>query len=101
MAICASCGTNNVDGTKFCVQCGAALAPSPGAWRTPTEELNAPAGGGQQTAPPTQPYNAPTPNVTFPTPPPPPVIYGTSAHGRRLRRGDDALRRMGRPRHRR
>src|ERR1041384_5849926 len=79
MAICASCGTNNVDGTKFCVQCGAALAPSPGAWRTPTEELNAPATGGQQTAPPTQPYNAPTPNVTFQTPPPPPVIYGQQA----------------------
>ena len=78
MAICASCGTNNVDGTKFCVQCGAALAPSPGAWRTPTEELNAPATGGQS-APTAQPYTAPTPNPTFQTPPPPPAIYGQQA----------------------
>ncbi|PYS93055.1 MAG: hypothetical protein DMF64_06525 [Acidobacteria bacterium] len=78
MAICASCGTNNVDGTKFCVQCGAALAPSPGAWRTPTEELNAPATGGQS-APTAQPYTAPPPNPTFQTPPPPPAIYGQSA----------------------
>lgn len=43
MNTCAACGTNNVDGTRFCVQCGAALAPTPGAWRTPTEELRTPA----------------------------------------------------------
>jgi uncharacterized RDD family membrane protein YckC len=76
MAICASCGTNNVDGTKFCVQCGAALAPSPGAWRTPTEELNAPAGGSAP-QPTSSPYTPPpSPNPTFQTPPPPPVPYG-------------------------
>ncbi|MGH9944239.1 MAG: RDD family protein [Pyrinomonadaceae bacterium] len=42
MAVCATCGTNNVEGTKFCVSCGAALsqAPAPGSWRTPTEELH-------------------------------------------------------------
>src|SRR5437763_1864630 len=79
MAICASCGTNNVDDTNFFVQCGAALAPSPGAWRTPTEELNAPASGGQQSAPTAQHYTAPTPTPTFQTPPPPPVVYGQAA----------------------
>lgn len=76
MAICASCGTNNVDGTKFCVQCGAALAPAPGAWRTPTADLNAPQTG----APANNPYTPPPPsNSTFQTPPPPPVVYGQSA----------------------
>ena len=75
MAICASCGTNNVDGTKFCVQCGAALAPSPGAWRTPTEELNAPAGGPSTQQPQGSPYAPPPVNPTFQTPPPPPVPY--------------------------
>src|ERR1051325_1867239 len=76
MAICASCGTNNVDGTKFCVQCGAALAPAPGAWRTPTADLNTP-----QTSPPANnPYTPPPPShPTCQTPPPPPVIYGQSA----------------------
>jgi uncharacterized RDD family membrane protein YckC len=75
MAICATCGTNNIDGTKFCVQCGAALAPSPGAWRTPTEELNAPATGGPSTQQPQgSPYTPPV-NPTFQTPPPPPVPY--------------------------
>lgn len=42
MATCASCGTNNVEGTKFCVSCGATLAPAPGSWRAGTEELQAP-----------------------------------------------------------
>ena len=78
MAICASCGTNNVDGTKFCVQCGAALAPSPGAWRSPTEDLNAPSTGGQS-APVADIYPPPTPNPTLQTPPPPPAIYGQAA----------------------
>ncbi|MFL6211061.1 MAG: RDD family protein [Pyrinomonadaceae bacterium] len=76
MAICATCGTNNVDGTKFCVQCGAALAPTPGGWRTPTEELNAPAGSG---APAGSPYAPPPPpNPAFQTPPPPLAPYGYS-----------------------
>jgi len=36
-----------VEGTKFCVSCGAALAPSPGAWRSPTDELRGqPSSGG-------------------------------------------------------
>ncbi|HLL72176.1 MAG TPA: RDD family protein [Pyrinomonadaceae bacterium] len=40
MATCASCGTNNVEGTKFCVSCGATLAPAPGSWRVGTDELH-------------------------------------------------------------
>ena len=54
MATCTSCGTNNVEGTQFCVQCGAALmaAPPPESWRTsgalnnpPVDEANRTAGG--------------------------------------------------------
>lgn len=36
MATCVSCGTNNIDGTQFCVNCGAALSatpPPPESWR--------------------------------------------------------------------
>ena len=36
MTVCPSCGTQNVDGVSFCVNCGAALtpgSPQPGAWR--------------------------------------------------------------------
>ena len=45
MATCASCGTNNVEGTKFCVNCGATLAPSPGSWRAGTDDLSGQPGG--------------------------------------------------------
>ncbi len=78
MNTCASCGTNNVDGTKFCVQCGAALAPTPGGWRTPTEELNAPATGSTPRPPETN-YQSPAsaPTVYMSQPPPPPALaYG-------------------------
>lgn len=50
MPACASCGTNNVEGTKFCVSCGSALAPAPGGWRTPTEELGGQTPGGGPTS---------------------------------------------------
>ncbi len=75
MAICASCGTNNVDSTKFCVQCGGALSPAPSAapppesWRY-SGDLNQPQTEQQQrprpqdfTPPPAQPpaYPAYTP----------------------------------------
>jgi hypothetical protein len=35
MPVCANCGTNNAEGTKFCVSCGGALAsaPAPESWR--------------------------------------------------------------------
>jgi hypothetical protein len=43
MAVCSNCGTPNVDGTKFCVSCGAQLgeAPPPESWRA-SSELNPP-----------------------------------------------------------
>ena len=78
MNTCASCGTNNVDGTKFCVQCGAALAPAPGGWRTPTEELNAPATGSTP-RPAASDYQSPAsaPTVYMQQPPPTqPFAYG-------------------------
>jgi hypothetical protein len=39
MAVCANCGTSNVEGTKFCVSCGATLgdAPAPESWRASSE----------------------------------------------------------------
>lgn len=42
MPLCPSCGMNNVEGTKFCVGCGASVgpAPSPESWRAGTDELN-------------------------------------------------------------
>jgi hypothetical protein len=44
MAVCANCGTSNIDGTKFCVSCGAQLgeAPAPESWRA-SSELHPPA----------------------------------------------------------
>lgn len=39
MILCPSCGGSNSDGTRFCVRCGAGLAPvpEPGSWRAETE----------------------------------------------------------------
>ena len=34
MVYCSKCGTNNEEGTEFCVNCGAALYPERG-WRRP------------------------------------------------------------------
>lgn len=68
MAICASCGTNNLDNMKFCVQCGAALAPAPPpeSWRTSgdlnqvqTEERRAEGFPPPPTAPPAYPAYTP------------------------------------------
>lgn len=41
MTLCTSCGTENADGMKFCVKCGAALAPAPdpGSWKAPSGNL--------------------------------------------------------------
>ena len=43
MAMCANCGTNNIEGTKFCVGCGSQLgeAPPPESWRA-SSDLGAP-----------------------------------------------------------
>ncbi|MCA1566721.1 MAG: hypothetical protein LC803_13970 [Acidobacteria bacterium] len=63
MATCASCGTNNVEGTKFCVSCGATLAPAPApeSWRVSGDLNNQP--------PAADPYS-PTGGYTPQTPPP-------------------------------
>jgi hypothetical protein len=64
MATCASCGTNNVEGTKFCVSCGATLAasaPAPESWRVSGDLNNQP--------PAADPYT-PTGGYTPQTPPP-------------------------------
>ena len=52
MTLCPSCGAENVDGTKFCVKCGAGLsaAPSPGSWQPQpppqsSDPYGAPSGG--------------------------------------------------------
>ena len=73
MATCTSCGTNNVEGTQFCVQCGAALAPTappPESWRTsgalpnnpPVEEANRQTAGGYAPQPPPSAYPTYTPS---------------------------------------
>lgn len=90
MATCASCGTNNVEGTKFCVSCGATLAPAPGSWRAGTEELQGPPlGGGTASGssgsptssyapnPSTSPvYSAPQPSSMYAQPSGVPGSYG-------------------------
>ena len=46
MPLCANCGTNNIEGTKFCVGCGSQLgqAPPPESWRA-SSDLGAPPAG--------------------------------------------------------
>lgn len=72
MATCASCGTNNVEGTKFCVSCGATLAPAPGSWRAGTEELQTPPTGGTGSS--SASSGSPSSSYT-PDPFPPPPVY--------------------------
>lgn len=65
MAQCANCGTNNIDGTKFCVGCGSQLgdAPAPESWRA-SSDLGAPPASGpggtpaDPARPAADPYNA-------------------------------------------
>ncbi len=41
MNTCPNCGTQNVDGVRFCVQCGTTLAPPAESWRNdPSQPLN-------------------------------------------------------------
>lgn len=56
MIYCPNCGTQNVDGVKFCVQCGAPLAPASESWRG-SSNLDEPSASNQ---PPTAPYTPPT-----------------------------------------
>ena len=68
MALCANCGTNNIEGTKFCVGCGSQLgeAPAPESWRA-SSDLGAPPAG---TPDPTRPQ-ADTGGYVPQVPPPP------------------------------
>ncbi|MCA1555074.1 MAG: RDD family protein [Acidobacteria bacterium] len=86
MATCATCGTNNVDGTKFCVSCGATLALAPGSWRAGTDELQGqPPGSGTTSgasAPTDSPSSSYTPNPAMPpmySAPPPGAMYAQPA----------------------
>ena len=81
MATCASCGTNNVEGTKFCVSCGATLAPAPGSWRAGTEELQTPPTG-SSSAPTGSPSSSYTSNAAAPpvySAPQPSSMYAQTA----------------------
>jgi len=39
MPVCANCGTNNIEGVRFCVSCGSQVgdAPAPESWRASSE----------------------------------------------------------------
>lgn len=92
MAVCANCGTSNVEGTKFCVSCGGQLsdAPAPESWRA-SSELNPPAGGSAPTSdagssaaggytPQAPPQTPPTSYPTY-NPPQSPQSYGSQGAG--------------------
>jgi hypothetical protein len=68
MALCANCGTNNIEGTKFCVGCGSQLgeAPAPESWRA-SSDLGAPPAGATDPARPEAQTGGYVPQV----PPPP------------------------------
>jgi len=70
MAVCANCGTNNIEGTKFCVGCGSQLgeAPPPESWRA-SSDLGAPPAGAPE--PPRQ--QTDTGGYVPQVPPPPPA----------------------------
>jgi uncharacterized RDD family membrane protein YckC len=64
MTQCTACGTENADGMRFCVKCGAAMAaaPDPGSWQAPSGNL----------------YDTPTPSGGLNQPgsyAPPPVVH--------------------------
>jgi len=77
MALCANCGTNNVDGTKFCVSCGTDLttAPAPESWRMSGDLNNQPPSAGT--------YN-PSEGYTPQTPPSPPPAYPSYNPGQNM-----------------
>ena len=68
MIACPSCGTENVEGARFCVKCGTSLltAPSPESWRQSgnlgqTDQANYPSGGYAPNVPPSS-YPSYTPS---------------------------------------
>ena len=69
MALCANCGTNNIEGTKFCVGCGSQLgqAPAPESWRE-SSDLGAPPAGANEPPRPQTEAGGYAPQI----PPPPP-----------------------------
>jgi hypothetical protein len=75
MVVCANCGESNIEGTKFCVKCGAQLgeAPAPESWRA-SGNLNAPTDAGSTTGETTggATADAASSGYTPSTPPPPP-----------------------------
>jgi hypothetical protein len=81
MTVCANCGTSNIDGTKFCVSCGAQLgeAPAPESWRA-SSELGTPPAAPDSSSGSTGGYASDTSaagGYTPQTPPPPPSNYPT------------------------
>ncbi|MFL6230271.1 MAG: hypothetical protein ACJ741_15975 [Pyrinomonadaceae bacterium] len=88
MAVCANCGTSNIDGTKFCVSCGGQLgdAPAPESWRASSELGTPPAGATTDTAPGATSggaggYTPQTPPSNYPTYTPPQGTQGYQPQG--------------------
>jgi hypothetical protein len=52
MAYCAACGTENAEGLRYCIRCGAMLPPQPGTWRMTEEGQRTQHGSVNQTSPP-------------------------------------------------
>ena len=84
MAMCANCGTNNIEGTKFCVGCGSQLgeAPPPESWRASSDLGAPPVAGTEEPTRPQADAGGYTPQVppppSYPTynQPAPPPAYG-------------------------
>ena len=52
MAYCAACGTENAEGLRYCIRCGAMLPPQPGTWRMTEEGQRTQHGSVNQTSTP-------------------------------------------------
>lgn len=81
MVTCPNCETQNIDGVRFCVQCGTALAPPLESWRStgevaaPENPASPPQPNPQNAGGYTPPYAAPS-YATSQSPPPPPPSFG-------------------------
>lgn len=72
MSVCAACGTENVEGARFCVRCGTGV---PGA------SVSAEASGGAGARPFADPYTAPRYAPPPVYAPPPPPVFGVQPVG--------------------